>query len=262
MLYYLHETNPDNGLVRDKTDPTCPCQHRRRRHGPGDDSGRRRARRAHPQSSPRRSPAADSATCSTCPQGPEPDAAGYKGFFYHFLDIETGRRVWECELSTIDSAFLFAGVLDRRHLLRRATRADEAEIRRLADDTLPPGRLELGPRRRSDAHARLAAGDRVHPAPLRRLRRGTAALHARPGLADASAAAGELRRLLRDLPVEEDLRPRVALLRAALHPPALAPVDRLSRHPRRLHARRAAATTSRTAGRRPSCSRSTRSAIR
>ena len=57
-----------------------------------------------------------------CPQGPEPDAAGYKGFFYHFLDIETGRRVWECELSTIDSAFLFAGVLTGRHLLRRATR--------------------------------------------------------------------------------------------------------------------------------------------
>src|SRR5689334_25095458 len=25
ILYYLHETNPDNGLVRDKTDPTAPC---------------------------------------------------------------------------------------------------------------------------------------------------------------------------------------------------------------------------------------------
>ena len=24
-LYYLHETNPDNGLVRDKTDPAAPC---------------------------------------------------------------------------------------------------------------------------------------------------------------------------------------------------------------------------------------------
>src|SRR5688572_25840666 len=24
ILYYLHETNPDNGLVRDKTDPTAP----------------------------------------------------------------------------------------------------------------------------------------------------------------------------------------------------------------------------------------------
>src|SRR3954469_424057 len=25
ILYYLHETNPDNGLVRDKTDPAAPC---------------------------------------------------------------------------------------------------------------------------------------------------------------------------------------------------------------------------------------------
>src|SRR5262249_54437251 len=25
VLYYLHETNPDNGLVRDKTDPEAPC---------------------------------------------------------------------------------------------------------------------------------------------------------------------------------------------------------------------------------------------
>src|SRR6187549_1689895 len=45
------------------------------------------------------------------PQGPGPETAGHKGFFYHFLDIDTGRRVWDCELSTLDSAFLFAGVL-------------------------------------------------------------------------------------------------------------------------------------------------------
>src|SRR6185312_11695675 len=45
------------------------------------------------------------------PQGPEPDATGYKGFYYHFLDMETGRRVWNCELSTLDSAFLIAGML-------------------------------------------------------------------------------------------------------------------------------------------------------
>ena len=25
VLYYLHETNPDNGLVRDKTHPDAPC---------------------------------------------------------------------------------------------------------------------------------------------------------------------------------------------------------------------------------------------
>lgn len=51
------------------------------------------------------------------PHGPEPDATGYKGFYYHFLDMETGRRVWNCELSTIDSAFLLAGA-DGRHLFR------------------------------------------------------------------------------------------------------------------------------------------------
>ena len=66
------------------------------------------------------------------PQGPEPDASGYKGFFYHFLDIETGRRVWQCELSTIDSAFLFAGMLTAATYFDHDT-ADEAEVRRLAD---------------------------------------------------------------------------------------------------------------------------------
>src|SRR5713226_9665392 len=31
-------------------------------------------------------------------QGPEPDATGYKGFYYHFLDMQTGQRMWESEL--------------------------------------------------------------------------------------------------------------------------------------------------------------------
>jgi hypothetical protein len=66
-----------------------------------------------------------------CPQGPEPDSSGYKGFFYHFLDIETGRRVWQCELSTIDSAFLFAGALTVATYFDGDTAA-EAEIRQLA----------------------------------------------------------------------------------------------------------------------------------
>jgi hypothetical protein len=44
-------------------------------------------------------------------QSADPDATGYKGFYYHFLDMESGRRVWKCELSTIDSAILIAGML-------------------------------------------------------------------------------------------------------------------------------------------------------
>lgn len=131
LLYDLHETNPDNGLVRDKTDPAAPCSiaavgmalatlpvaiERGVFFRPfAAKIARRRLRFLH-----------------DLPQGPEPDAAGHKGFFYHFLDIETGRRVWQCELSTIDSAFLFAGMLSAAAYFDQDT-ADEAEIRRFAD---------------------------------------------------------------------------------------------------------------------------------
>jgi hypothetical protein len=33
------------------------------------------------------------------------------GWFYHFVDMRTGRRVWNCEVSTIDTALLTAGAL-------------------------------------------------------------------------------------------------------------------------------------------------------
>ena len=45
------------------------------------------------------------------PQGTEPDATGFKGFYYHFIDMATGQRAWKCELSTIDTAILMAGIL-------------------------------------------------------------------------------------------------------------------------------------------------------
>ena len=38
-------------------------------------------------------------------------ATGHKGFFYHFLDMKTGKRVWQSELSMIDTALLLAGIL-------------------------------------------------------------------------------------------------------------------------------------------------------
>jgi len=131
ILYDLHETNPENGLVRDKTDPAAPCSiaavglalstlpvtvERGILFRPfGAKMARRRLR-----------------YLFELPQEPEPDASGYKGFFYHFLDIETGRRVWDCELSTIDSALLFAGMLTVGAYFDQDT-ADEAEVRSLAD---------------------------------------------------------------------------------------------------------------------------------
>ncbi len=60
------------------------------------------------------------------------DATGYKGFYYHFLDMQTGRRVWQSELSTIDSTYLFAGMLAAALYFDRDT-ADEQEIRTLVE---------------------------------------------------------------------------------------------------------------------------------
>src|SRR5690606_30741068 len=61
------------------------------------------------------------------PHGPERDATGHRGFYYHFLDMESGRRVWKCELSTIDTALLIAGVLTAAQYFRTDD-AGEAEI--------------------------------------------------------------------------------------------------------------------------------------
>jgi len=60
------------------------------------------------------------------------EATGYKGFYYHFLDMQSGRRVWDCELSLIDSTFLLAGMLTASMFF---TDDDprEREIRKLAD---------------------------------------------------------------------------------------------------------------------------------
>ena len=60
-----------------------------------------------------------------------PDATGYKGFYYHFLDMQTGQRVWQCELSLVDTALLIAGFLTAGCYFEGG--GDEVEIRALAD---------------------------------------------------------------------------------------------------------------------------------
>jgi hypothetical protein len=67
------------------------------------------------------------------PQGREPDAAGDRGFYYHFLSMESGRRVWNCELSTVDTAFLIAGALCAAAYFE-GTGRDETAIRAIADE--------------------------------------------------------------------------------------------------------------------------------
>jgi hypothetical protein len=69
---------------------------------------------------------------ATSPQGPEPDATGYQGFYYHFLNLETGRRTWKSELSTIDTTYLLCGMLTAAEYFDQNV-PGEQELRRLVD---------------------------------------------------------------------------------------------------------------------------------
>lgn len=129
--YFLHETNPANGLVIDRNEAGWPASI----------AATGFALASYPIAVERgfmSRTAAVERTLTTLrffwnsPQGSEPDATGYKGFYYHFLDMQTGRRAWQCELSTVDSVFLLAGALTAGMYFSADT-PDEHEIRMLAD---------------------------------------------------------------------------------------------------------------------------------
>ena len=65
-------------------------------------------------------------------QGTGVDATGHRGFYYHFLDVKTGRRAWQCELSTIDTTILLGGVLTAAAFFNRDS-TPEREVRALAE---------------------------------------------------------------------------------------------------------------------------------
>jgi hypothetical protein len=128
--YFRNEVNPTNGLVLDRTDGNAPSSIAATGMGLatypiGVERGLL----------PRTEAIARTLACLRffwqSPQGTEPDATGYKGFYYHFLDMATGRRVWNSELSSVDSAFLLAGMLTVAEYFTRDT-SDETEIRSLA----------------------------------------------------------------------------------------------------------------------------------
>ncbi|MFZ2235770.1 MAG: glucoamylase family protein [Dokdonella sp.] len=66
------------------------------------------------------------------PHDASASATGYKGFYYHFLDMTTGRRAGGCELSTVDTGFLLAGMLTAAGYFDRDV-DQEREIRDLAE---------------------------------------------------------------------------------------------------------------------------------
>lgn len=130
--YFWEQANPANGLIRDRSESTSPCSIASLGFGlsaicvgidhgwvtRNDGAARVRAALQTLWTTPQ-----GTATTGTC---------GYKGLYYHFLDMNTGTRAWTSELSTIDTALLFAGVLDCRQYFTGDVPA-ELDIRALAD---------------------------------------------------------------------------------------------------------------------------------
>ena len=59
------------------------------------------------------------------------NVTGYKGFYYHFLKMDSGTREWNCELSSIDTGILMMGIIFARNYYIRNNEV-ETRIRSLA----------------------------------------------------------------------------------------------------------------------------------
>jgi hypothetical protein len=119
---------------------------------------------------------------------------GYKGFYYHFLDMKTGQRLDDSELSTVDTGLFLAGALfcqsyfDGKH-------PEEVEIRRLVDELY--GRVDwqwAQPHEPAISHG-WSPEEGLSRLRLARLQRGDAGVPARARLADASGWTGSLGRV-------------------------------------------------------------------
>lgn len=163
-------------------------------------------------------------------QGEERHATGYRGFFYHFLHMDTGHRARNSELSTIDTALLVAGVLTSAQYFNREDDETETEIRELATfiyervdwrwalnkgDTISMGWKPSSGFLRWRYHGfdeaiilyTLALASPTHPIPQ-------SSYHAFTSSYSPDAAR----------------RAVLSLCRAALHPPVLACTDRFPHH--------------------------------
>jgi hypothetical protein len=129
--YFLENVNPDNGLVADNSRPGVPvsiavvgfalsC------YAVAVERGWLARRDAVERS------LAALKFFHDCDQSEGLEATGYKGFYYHFLDRDGGKRVWRCELSMVDTALLIAGGLTSGRYFDAKT-PSEAELRRLVD---------------------------------------------------------------------------------------------------------------------------------
>lgn len=103
ILYFANEANPKNGFVKDSSRPGAPCSVAAVGFGLvaiciGNSRGWIDRDKAYDR------------VVRTL-RAFKDEVPNERGFFYHFLDMRTGSRTWNSELSSIDTALFLAGAL-------------------------------------------------------------------------------------------------------------------------------------------------------
>ncbi len=104
FMYFWEEANPDTGLVRDRSKEDSPSSI----------AAVGFALTAIPIAIERGYISYDEGykrTLNTLKMFAEGRVEGKEGFFYHFVDVNTGKRVWNSELSSIDTTLFIVGAL-------------------------------------------------------------------------------------------------------------------------------------------------------
>jgi hypothetical protein len=138
FLFFLNEHHPDWGIVKDRTAAWAPASIASTGFGiPSFAIGAERKWITREQ--------AAQITLNilnffmNSDQSTDSNGLGYKGFYYHFLRMDTGKREWNCELSSVDTGLLMMGILFARNYYN-LNNETETQIRLLADKLV--GRID------------------------------------------------------------------------------------------------------------------------
>ena len=130
LLFFLNEQHPVKGIVKDRTLSKAPCSIAATGFGiPCFAIGAERNWISREQAAGITLKIMRFFLSSV--QSTAKDVTGYKGFYYHFLKMDSGTREWNCELSSVDTGLLMMGIIFARNYYNKENES-EKQIRLLA----------------------------------------------------------------------------------------------------------------------------------
>jgi len=130
FLFFLNEHHPEKGIVKDRTTSTAPSSIAATGFGiPSFAIGAERNWITREQAAEITLKILQFFINSV--QSTDKNVTGYKGFYYHFLKMDSGTREWNCELSSVDTGLLMMGIIFARNYYNLDNEV-EKQIRSLA----------------------------------------------------------------------------------------------------------------------------------